>query len=65
MLFSDGVPIAKLRTGDSAQWTMAGKTVTAELNAGQDVWVEHIPESDSNVFYGQSFSTFSGHLIQP
>ncbi|XP_045165295.2 complement C1q-like protein 4 [Mercenaria mercenaria] len=64
-IVKDGVAIGKLRTGDSAKWTMAGTSVTAELTAGQDVWVEHIAESDSNVFYGQSFSTFSGHLIQP
>ncbi|XP_045165712.2 complement C1q-like protein 4 [Mercenaria mercenaria] len=64
-IVKDGVAIAKIRTGDSKQWTMAGTSVTTEMMAGEDVWVQHIAESDSNVFYGQSFSTFSGHLIQP
>lgn len=64
MFFSDGNSVAKVRSGDSAQYTMAGTSVVVTLKAGQDVWVEHIAESDSNAILGQTFSTFSGYLIQ-
>lgn len=60
----DGNPVAKVRSGDSAQYSMAGTSVTVELTTGQDVWVEHIPESDSNAILGQSYTTFSGYLVQ-
>ncbi|KAL4226523.1 hypothetical protein ACF0H5_014508 [Mactra antiquata] len=63
-IVKDGVPIGKLRTGDSAQYTMASTTVNVEMMKGEDVWVEHLPESDSNKFYGKTMSTFSGHLIR-
>lgn len=61
---ADDSPVARVRSGDSSDYTMAGTSVTVKLRAGQDVWVQHISESDSNAILGQSFSTFSGYLVQ-
>ncbi|KAH3819207.1 hypothetical protein DPMN_120940, partial [Dreissena polymorpha] len=60
----EGVAVSKVRTGDGSEYTMAGTTVTLALRAGQDVWVRHIDESDSNAIDGETFPTFSGHLLQ-
>jgi len=60
----DNTPVAKARTGDDAKWSMATAVVTLYMKAGQDVWVEHIAESDNALIYGQDTSAFSGHLIQ-
>ncbi|WAR26743.1 hypothetical protein MAR_012447 [Mya arenaria] len=63
-IMRDGQAVSKVRTGDNSQYSMAGTTVTLELKAGQDIWVQHIAESDSNAIDGAMFPTFSGHLIQ-
>ncbi|KAL3852120.1 hypothetical protein ACJMK2_015803 [Sinanodonta woodiana] len=63
-IVKNGEPVAKARTGDASYYTMGTNIVTLQLQKGDDVWVEHINESDSNKLEGQSFSTFSGHLIQ-
>ncbi|KAK3609820.1 hypothetical protein CHS0354_029860 [Potamilus streckersoni] len=62
-IVKNGEPVAKARTGDASYYTMGTNIVTLQLQKGDDVWIEHISETDSNKLEGQSFTTFSGHLI--
>ena len=54
----DGTAVAKIRTGDGNNWSMAATVVTLAMTSGEDVWVEHIVESDSNTLYGKTFPRF-------
>ncbi|KAL3852115.1 hypothetical protein ACJMK2_015798 [Sinanodonta woodiana] len=63
-IVKNGEPVAKARTGDASYYTMGTSIVTLQLQKGDDVWVDHISETDSNKLEGQSFTTFSGYLIQ-
>ena len=56
--------MAKTRSGDSSYQTMGLNAVTLELKSGDDVWVRHIRESDSNYLSGETFPTFSGYLLE-
>ena len=56
--------MAKTRSGDSSYYTMGMNVVALQLTAGDDVWVRHIRESDSNYLSGQGFPTFSGYLLE-
>ncbi|KAK3600628.1 hypothetical protein CHS0354_031542 [Potamilus streckersoni] len=63
-IVKNGEPVAKARTGDASYYTMGTNIVTLQLQKSDDVWVEHISETDSNKLEGQLFTTFSGYLIQ-
>ena len=64
-LVRDDVVIARVKTGDNGYWNMGSNVVNAHLNAGDDVWVRHMSDSDSRHIVAQNgfFTSFSGHLI--
>ncbi|XP_045166072.1 complement C1q-like protein 4 [Mercenaria mercenaria] len=64
-LVKDGAVIARVKTGDNGYWNMGTNVITAHLNAGDDVWVRHMSDSDNKQVVAQSgyFTSFSGHLI--
>ena len=62
--FQNDQAVAKTRAGDSSYYTMGMNVVTLQLRAGDDVWIRHIRESDSNYISGYGFPTFSGYLVE-
>ncbi|KAL3852117.1 hypothetical protein ACJMK2_015800 [Sinanodonta woodiana] len=62
----NGVVIARSRTSQDTNgyFNMATNTVAVELQAGDDVWIEHTT-ADNNLIFGRSMTAFSGQLILP
>ncbi|KAL4227029.1 hypothetical protein ACF0H5_015005 [Mactra antiquata] len=65
MMLNDKI-IVKLQSGTSNYFSSATNGIYLQLNAGDDVWVQHDHSiSDSNYLFQQEglLSTFSGYLI--
>ncbi|XP_060576103.1 cerebellin-1-like [Ruditapes philippinarum] len=63
-LVKNGEPMAKTVSGDNSYYTMATNVVDLDLKAGDEVWVRHANQSDSNYINGESHTSFSGYLIE-
>ncbi|XP_053377484.1 complement C1q tumor necrosis factor-related protein 4-like isoform X2 [Mercenaria mercenaria] len=63
-IVKNGESVAKTESGDSSYYTMGTNVVALDLKAGDEVWVRHIDQSDSNIINGQSHTSFSGYLIE-
>jgi hypothetical protein len=64
-LVRDNMVIARVKTGDNGYWNMGSNVVNVHLNAGDDVWVRHMSDSDSKHVVADKgfFTSFSGQLI--
>ncbi|KAK3609814.1 hypothetical protein CHS0354_029853 [Potamilus streckersoni] len=65
-LVKNGAVVARAKVGEDkySQYNMATNVVVIELVAGEEVWVRHLPGSDSNVIIGSGYSMFSGQILQ-
>lgn len=65
-LVRDGTVIARVKTGDNGYWNLGTNVITIRLNAGDDVWVRHMTDTDSKHVVADKgfFTSFSGHLIK-
>ena len=65
-LVKNGAVIGRIKTGDNGYYNMGTNIITAHLNAGEDVWVRHMSDSDTKhvVSGGGYFTMFTGHLIK-
>lgn len=57
--------IGRAKTGDNGYWNMGSNVVNVRLQAGDDVWVRHMTDSDTHHVVSDKglFTSFSGHLI--
>ncbi|XP_052778403.1 complement C1q-like protein 4 [Mya arenaria] len=62
-LVLNGEAVTKVQSGDSSYYTMGTNAVALKLVAGDEVWVRHTDQSDSNSIQGESTSSFTGYLI--
>ncbi|KAL3852116.1 hypothetical protein ACJMK2_015799 [Sinanodonta woodiana] len=65
-LVKNGEVIARAKVGEDkySQYNMAMNVAAIEMVAGEEVWVRHLPGSDSNVIIGSGYALFSGQFLQ-
>ena len=67
-LVVDNNVIGRVKTGDNGYYNMGTNVISVRLDAGNDVWVRHMSDSDNkHIVAGGSdggFTMFSGHLVR-
>ncbi|KAL4226398.1 hypothetical protein ACF0H5_014381 [Mactra antiquata] len=63
-IVKNGISCTKVKSGDDSYYTMGTNAVALDLQAGDEVWVRHVNESDSQTINGEGYTTFSGYFIE-